>query len=119
MIFHPVEYNTLGAAFGGAPRALRALGEGDYFPSDGKSSAHGNVERAEGVTPARNFDPEILPADFLFFLEQLSAGHIYLDPGLKLETDKTGKIKTKRRNQFRINHKYLPKLYAREEKIII
>ncbi len=57
--------------------------------------------------------------DFLFFLEQLSAGHIYLDPGLKLETDKTGKIKTKRRNQFRINHKYLPKLYAREEKIII
>lgn len=57
--------------------------------------------------------------DFLFFLEQLSAGYIYLDPALKLETDKTGKINIKRRNQFRINHKYLPKLYAKEEQIII
>ena len=49
--------------------------------------------------------------DFLLFLKSLSAGDIYIDPALKLETDKFGGTKVKRRNQFRISHKSLPKLY--------
>ncbi len=55
--------------------------------------------------------------DFLLFLERLSAGDIYLDPALKLEIDDNGKTKIKRRNQFRINHSFLPQLYDKKELI--
>ena len=55
--------------------------------------------------------------DFLLFLRGLSLGDIYLDPALKLEIDKVGKSKIKRRNQFRINHKSLPQLYEKSELI--
>jgi len=40
--------------------------------------------------------------DFLLFLRSLSAGDVFLDPALKLETVAGGKVKIKRRNQFRI-----------------
>lgn len=56
-------------------------------------------------------------ADFLTFLKYLSAGDIYLDPGLNLQTDKTGKLKTKRRNQFRVKHTKLNNLYDSYENI--
>ena len=55
--------------------------------------------------------------DFLLFLRGLSLGDIYLDPALKLEIDKVGKSKIKRRNQFRINHKSLSQLYQKSELI--
>lgn len=53
--------------------------------------------------------------DFLLFLRGLSAGDVFLDPALKLETGKEGIIRIKRRNQFRIRHKNLTELYQQSE----
>ncbi|MFZ4441095.1 MAG: MvaI/BcnI family restriction endonuclease [Syntrophales bacterium] len=48
--------------------------------------------------------------DFLLYLKAISAGHIYYDPGIKLENASTVP-RTKRRSQFRIKSTYLPTLY--------
>ena len=57
--------------------------------------------------------------DFLTFLKYLSAGDIYLDPALNLQTDKNGKPKVKTRNQFRVKHTKLNNLYDSYENIIL
>jgi hypothetical protein len=55
--------------------------------------------------------------DFLKFLEAVSSAGIYLDPGIKMEHASTLKPKIKKRNQFRINYRNLPKLYDAWETI--
>ncbi len=51
---------------------------------------------------------------FDLFLQQMSLGNIYYDPGIKIENIST-RPKTKRRNQFRIKSKFLPGLYEKNE----
>lgn len=77
-----------------------------------------SIKRASPVE--YRFGPKITlyeGTDFLTFLKYLSAGDIYLDPGLNLQTDKTGKPKTKSRNQFRVKHTKLNNLYDSYENI--
>jgi hypothetical protein len=52
--------------------------------------------------------------DFQLFLKQMSLGHIYYDPGIKME-NASGKRKIKKRSQFRIKSQHLPKLYQNNE----
>jgi hypothetical protein len=52
--------------------------------------------------------------DFQFFLSQMGQGNIYYDPGIKLENISTNPS-IKRRSQFRIKSKFLPKLYKNNE----
>lgn len=52
--------------------------------------------------------------DFQLFLSQMASGNIYYDPGIKLENIST-KPKIKKRSQFRIKSKFLPKLYKKNE----
>jgi hypothetical protein len=52
--------------------------------------------------------------DFTFFLKQMSLGHIYYDPGIKLEHIST-KPTNKRRSQFRIKSLHIPNLYRSNE----
>lgn len=49
--------------------------------------------------------------DFIRFLECVANGKLYLDPGLKAENWNSGKPKIKKRNQFRMNLKFIPELY--------
>ncbi len=51
-----------------------------------------------------------LGTDFLLYLKAISAGHIYYDPGIKLENASTAPH-TKQRSQFRIRSAYVPSLY--------
>jgi hypothetical protein len=48
--------------------------------------------------------------DFQLFLNEMALGHIYYDPGIKME-GASSKPKIKRRSQFRIKSKYLGNLY--------
>jgi len=48
--------------------------------------------------------------DFQLFLAEMANGHIYYDPGIKMENVST-KPKIKKRSQFRVKSQYLPKLY--------
>jgi hypothetical protein len=52
--------------------------------------------------------------DFTLFLQQMSLGNIYYDPGIKLEHATTTPT-TKRRSQFRINSRHLQGLYYSNE----
>jgi hypothetical protein len=52
--------------------------------------------------------------DFLLFLRAMSQGVIYYDPGIKLEGTKTG-CKVKRRSQFRVYSRNIPRLYESVE----
>ncbi len=57
--------------------------------------------------------------DFLRFLGALSEGHIYYDPGIKLEKMSSPKPVVKRRSQFRIKFKELGSLYKSFEEVDI
>ena len=48
--------------------------------------------------------------DFLFFLRAMSDGAVYYDPGIKLEGSKNGPV-VKRRSQFRVSSRNIPRLY--------
>lgn len=48
--------------------------------------------------------------DFQLFLSEMAQGHIYYDPGIKMENAST-KPKIKKRSQFRIKSQHLPNLY--------
>jgi len=50
--------------------------------------------------------------DFFRFLRAMAQGHIYYDPGIKLENASSSRPKTKRRSQFRIKTQQIPSLYA-------
>lgn len=52
--------------------------------------------------------------DFSLFLNEMNKGHIYYDPGIKIENIST-KPKAKKRSQFRIKSKYIPNLYKHSE----
>ncbi len=54
--------------------------------------------------------------DFFRFLKAMAAGHVYYDPGIKLEGASSAKPKAKRRSQFRIALAELPALYSRAER---
>jgi len=54
--------------------------------------------------------------DFFRFLKAMASGHVYYDPGIKLEGASTAKPKAKRRSQFRIALAELPTLYSRAER---
>lgn len=49
------------------------------------------------------------------FLATMQAGHVFYDPGSKLEPAASGKYKVKSRNQFRISVRNLALLYNRFE----
>ncbi|MGH8272675.1 MAG: MvaI/BcnI family restriction endonuclease [Gammaproteobacteria bacterium] len=50
-------------------------------------------------------------AAFGLFLKAVNDGKLYYDPGIKLEDVSTPKPKSKKRSQFRINSRDLPRLY--------
>jgi hypothetical protein len=54
--------------------------------------------------------------DFQLFLQQMTIGNIYYDPGIKMENSSTTPI-FKKRNQFRIKSQFLPNLYKINEVI--
>lgn len=49
--------------------------------------------------------------DFLMFLAAMAAGHVFYDPGIKMEGVSLPKPESKRRSQFRVKWKDLPSLY--------
>lgn len=55
-----------------------------------------------------------IKTDFQLFLKEMSLGHIYYDPGIKLENAST-KPKIKKRSQFRIKSGNVPQLYFNSE----
>jgi hypothetical protein len=55
--------------------------------------------------------------DFFRFLKAMAGGHVYYDPGIKLEAASSTKPKVKRRSQFRVALSELPSLYERAERI--
>lgn len=56
--------------------------------------------------------------DFCLFLNELSIGNIYYDPGIKMEKISAKKY-IKRRSQFRIKSRHLASLYRTNETIIL
>lgn len=63
------------------------------------------------------FGPRVLAGtgtDFSLVLTALSAGTVYYDPGIKLESH-NGKVTTKRRSQFRIHFRDIATLYRATE----
>ncbi len=49
--------------------------------------------------------------NFEMFLSSMAKGHVYYDPGIKLENVSSPTSTPKRRSQFRVNHKHLDTLY--------
>lgn len=67
-----------------------------------------------GLTPEYRYGGFVhlgVGTDFGRFLTSMSEGCVYYDPGIKLETI-DGKLKVKRRSQFRVNFRNLHALYA-------
>lgn len=52
---------------------------------------------------------------FDLYLQEMSKGNIYYDPGIKMENVSSAKPNIKRRSQFRISSKNLPCLYEQNE----
>lgn len=50
-------------------------------------------------------------AEFGLLLDAFAGGLVYYDPGIKLESDSSGRSTTKRRSQFRVSSKNLSALY--------
>jgi hypothetical protein len=55
--------------------------------------------------------------NFMRFITAMAHGHIYLDPALKIENASSSRPRIKRRNQFRIKPRELPKLYESFEQV--
>lgn len=55
--------------------------------------------------------------DFLRLLSAIAAGHVYYDPGIKLENESTSRPAIKRRSQFRISSGNLDVLYVEMSEI--
>jgi hypothetical protein len=54
--------------------------------------------------------------DFLLFLRAMSEGVVYYDPGIKMEASKRGAV-VKRRSQFRVSSRNIPRLYETIETV--
>lgn len=70
--------------------------------------------------PEYSYGPEVLlceETDFLMFLRAFATGQIYYDPAVKLENATSAAPAIKRRNQFRVAHDDLTKLYRRSENV--
>ena len=99
------------AASWGFPKLMnhwkRKHSQAVYIPCQRRSSKHtGGHEYHYGK------DIELgTGTNFEILLASLAAGYICYDPGIKLENSLNPKASAKRRNQFRINHKYLNTLY--------
>lgn len=68
--------------------------------------------------PEYAYGPEVLlceETDFLMFLRAFAAGQVYYDPAVKLENASSTTPEIKRRNQFRVAHNDLTRLYRRFE----
>ncbi|WGM46585.1 hypothetical protein KOAAANKH_01456 [Brevundimonas sp. NIBR10] len=68
--------------------------------------------------PEYAYGPQVLlceQTDFILFLKAFSAGKVYYDPALKLETTSSGRKTLHRRSQFRIQHSNLTQMYHRNE----
>jgi len=52
---------------------------------------------------------------FDLYLQQMSIGNVYYDPGIKMENVSSIKPKVKRRSQFRVKSKFLSGLYDKHE----
>lgn len=57
--------------------------------------------------------------DFQFFLRLMHEGHVYYDPGIKMEQVSTVKPVIKRRSQFRIKSGFLSRLYHDNEVVAL
>ncbi|MGH6708313.1 MAG: MvaI/BcnI family restriction endonuclease [Bradyrhizobium sp.] len=57
--------------------------------------------------------------DFVRFLQAITAGSVYYDPGIKLENESSSNPRIKRRSQFRIKSRELTSLYSKIEKLNI
>jgi len=69
-------------------------------------------------TPEYHFGKNIelgVGTDLELFLGCMHSGTVYYDPGIKLEHASSASPKLKRRNQFRVAHKKLQKLYKNFE----
>jgi len=55
--------------------------------------------------------------DFTKLLSAIAKGHVYYDPGIKLENASQPKPAVKRRSQFRIGSKSIPQLYQNTETV--
>jgi hypothetical protein len=53
--------------------------------------------------------------DFLLFLDAVSVGAVYYDPGIKMENASTARPRIKRRSQFRIKSAQIQLLYRKFE----
>lgn len=53
--------------------------------------------------------------NFEMVLAAMSGGHVFYDPGIKLENASTDRPKMKKRSQFRVNHRELYSLYKKYE----
>ena len=72
---------------------------------------------AQGTPRAYSYGTEVelgIGTDFLKFLALVHRGEVYLDPGVKIEGGKA-----KKRNQFRVKHSNLYKLYNRFETVTL
>ncbi|WP_267226231.1 MvaI/BcnI family restriction endonuclease [Dyella silvae] len=66
--------------------------------------------------PSYRYGPRVLlceEADFGLLLEAMTAGAVFYDPAIKMESASSSKPKIKRRSQFRVRHESLERLYQR------
>jgi hypothetical protein len=55
--------------------------------------------------------------DFVLFLKAIALGHVYYDPGIKVENASSSRPQIKRRSQFRTRFADLPSLYHRIDSV--
>jgi hypothetical protein len=61
----------------------------------------------------------VVGTDFLLFLDAVSSGAVYYDPGIKMEDSSTRRPLIKRRSQFRIKSAQIPMLYRAVEEVTV
>jgi MvaI/BcnI restriction endonuclease family len=64
--------------------------------------------------PEYRYGPKVLlceQTDFTLLLKAVAAGHVYYDPGIKVEGATSAKPAIKRRSQFRVKHDVIDKVY--------
>jgi len=72
-------------------------------------------EQANGQPRRYRFGSKVIlgmGAEFRLLLDAFAGGSVYYDPGIKIETDVSGRTTTKRRSQFRVSSKDLGALYV-------
>jgi len=105
-----IDENDVVAASWSFPKIMnhwkRKHSQAVYVPCMSRIAASGEVEYLYG----QNIELGV-GTDFEMLLSSMCKGHVYYDPGIKLENVSTPKSKIKKRSQFRVNHKHLDSLY--------